>query len=137
MWARRRGSVHVNGVEDPLGELLELGSRGLRLLLQPLIVLPEPLDLSLEPQLLLALLGRVERREKVLSRDGPRQRNPTSCLEISNGEVEGPKMSRRHIWETRTQGLEVGLSKPGVNTVSSAGVRPVHGHSRNKKTQTT
>lgn len=68
MWARRRGSVHVNGVEDPLGELLELGSRGLRLLLQPLVVLPEPLDLSLEPELLLPLLGRVERREKVLSR---------------------------------------------------------------------
>lgn len=62
MWARRRGSVHVDGVEDPLGELLELGGRGLRLLLQPLVVLPEPLDLSLEPQLLLALLGRAERR---------------------------------------------------------------------------
>lgn len=85
MWARRRGgSVHVNGVEDPLGELLELGSRGLRLLLQPLVVLPEPLDLSLEPQLLLALLGRVERREKVLSRPTAGSEigalEPTSCL---------------------------------------------------------
>lgn len=58
----RRGSVHVDSVEDPLGELLELGGRGLRLLLQPLVVLPEPLDLSLEPQLLLALLERRERR---------------------------------------------------------------------------
>lgn len=64
MWARRGGSVHVDGVEDPFGELLELGGRGLRLLLQPLVVLPEPLDLSLEPQLLLTLLrrGRQKRR---------------------------------------------------------------------------
>lgn len=63
----RRGSVHVDGVEDPLGELLELGGRGLRLLLQPLVVLPEPLNLSLEPQLLLTLLERSERREEVFS----------------------------------------------------------------------
>lgn len=63
-----RGSVHVDGVEDPLGELLELGGRRLRFLLQPLVVLPEPLDLSLEPQLLLALLERSKRREEMFSR---------------------------------------------------------------------
>lgn len=62
-----RGSVHVDGVEDPLGELLELGGGRLRLLLQPLVVLPEPLDLSLEPQLLLALLPRSQRRQEVFS----------------------------------------------------------------------
>lgn len=50
------GSVHVDGVEDPLGELLELGGGGLRLLLQSLVVLPEPLDLSLESHLLFTLL---------------------------------------------------------------------------------
>lgn len=49
-------SVHVDGVEDPFGKLLELGSRGLGLLLQPLVVLPQPLDLSLKSYLLLTLL---------------------------------------------------------------------------------
>lgn len=63
----RRGSVHVDGVEDPLGELLELGGRGLRLFPQPLVVIPEPLDLSLQPQFFLTLLKRAERREEVPS----------------------------------------------------------------------
>lgn len=54
---RAGGSVHVDGVEDPLCELLQLGGGCLRLLLQPLVVLPQPLDLPLQPQLLLTLLG--------------------------------------------------------------------------------
>lgn len=49
-------SVQVDGVEDPLCELLQLGRRVLRLLLEPLVVLPKPLDLSLKLQLLLSLL---------------------------------------------------------------------------------
>ena len=51
-----RASVHVDGVEDPLGELLELGGRALGLVLQSLVVLPQPLDLDLQPALLLPLL---------------------------------------------------------------------------------
>lgn len=54
-------SVHVDGVEDPLSELLELGSRGLGLLLQSLVVLPESLDLSLKPHLFFPLLRKVEK----------------------------------------------------------------------------
>lgn len=49
MCRSRIQSVHVDGVEDPLSKLLELGGRGLGLLLQSLVVLPEPLDLSLKP----------------------------------------------------------------------------------------
>lgn len=49
-------SVHVNGVEDPLGELLELGGGCLRLLLQSLVVFPESPYLCLEPHLLFTLL---------------------------------------------------------------------------------
>lgn len=54
-------SVHVDGVEDPLGELLQLGSGGLRLVLQPLVVLPQPLDLSLKTQFLFSLLWDSDR----------------------------------------------------------------------------
>lgn len=61
---RRSGSVHIDGVEDPLSEFLELGSGGLGLLLQSLVVLPEPLNLSLKPHLLVTLL---QRRRKVVS----------------------------------------------------------------------
>lgn len=57
-------SVHVNGVEDPLCELLELGSRCLGLLLQSLVVLPEPLDLSLKPHLFFTLLMEKENVNK-------------------------------------------------------------------------
>lgn len=53
---RAGASVHVNGVEDPLGELLELGSGCLGLLLQPLVVLPESPYLCLQPRLLFTLL---------------------------------------------------------------------------------
>lgn len=52
-------SVHVDGVEDPLCELLELGGRGLGLLLQALVFLPQTLDLTLHPQLLLPFLLQV------------------------------------------------------------------------------
>lgn len=51
-------SVQVNSVEDPLCELLQLGRRVLRLLLEPLVVLPKPFDLSLKLLLLLSLLQR-------------------------------------------------------------------------------
>lgn len=54
-------SVHVDGVEHPLSELLELGSRGLGLLLQSLVVLPQPFNLSLKPQLLFTLLQQMEK----------------------------------------------------------------------------
>lgn len=57
------GSVHVDGVEDPLGELLELSSGGLGLLLQPLVVLPEPLDLSLKSHLLFTLLYKTKNKK--------------------------------------------------------------------------
>lgn len=121
MWARRGGSVHVDGVEDPFGELLELGGRGLRLLLQPLVVLPEPLDLSLEPQLLLTLLGRGREKRRgtqsFASSSKIRALQATNRSEISDGELavmqtgaaEGPHMSRSHVWETR------GNKDPGPN----------------------
>jgi len=52
------GSVQIDGVKDPLCELLELGSRALRLFLQPLIVLPKPLNLCLQFQFLFPFLGK-------------------------------------------------------------------------------
>lgn len=50
------GSVHVDGVEDPLGELLQLGRGVVGLLLQPLVVLPQGLNLGLQHHLVLLLL---------------------------------------------------------------------------------
>ncbi len=63
----RSGSVHVDGVEDPLGELLELGGGGLGLLLQSLVVLPEPLDLSLKSHFLFTLLQKRNRWIKLIN----------------------------------------------------------------------
>lgn len=52
-------SVHVDGVEDPLGELLELGRSAVRLLQEALIVFAQALDLNLQGRLgILLLQGR-------------------------------------------------------------------------------
>lgn len=53
--------VHVDGVEDPLGELLELSGGRLRLLLESLVVVPQPLDLTLKSHLVFTLLCKVGR----------------------------------------------------------------------------
>lgn len=49
--------AHVYGVEDPLGELLQLVRGVLGLLLQPQVVLAQVLDLGLEVRFVLLLLG--------------------------------------------------------------------------------
>lgn len=46
----------VDGTEKPLGELAQLGCGSLRLFLQPHVVLPQVLDLSLQHCLVLLLL---------------------------------------------------------------------------------
>lgn len=46
----------VDGTEEPFGELAQLGCGSLRLFLQPHVVLPQVLDLSLQHCLVLFLL---------------------------------------------------------------------------------
>lgn len=58
------GSVQIDGVKDPLCELLKLGSRALRLFLQPLIVLPKPLNLCLKFQFLFPFLEEKEKHSE-------------------------------------------------------------------------
>lgn len=58
-------SVQVDGVKDPLCKLLKFGSRVLRLLLEPLVLLPQTFDLSLKLQLLLSLLTRDTKEFKI------------------------------------------------------------------------
>lgn len=57
-------SVQIDGVKDPLCELLQLGSRALRLLLKSLIVFPKPFNLCLQFQFLFSFL-----KEKKNTRD--------------------------------------------------------------------
>ncbi len=57
------GSVQIDGVKDPLRELLELGSGALRLFLQPLIVLPKPLNLCLQLQFLFPFLRSKQEKQ--------------------------------------------------------------------------
>lgn len=56
-------SVQIDGVKDPLCELLELGSGALRLLLQSLIVFPKPFNLCLQFQFLFSFLKEEKNRE--------------------------------------------------------------------------
>lgn len=51
-----RLSVHVDGVEHPLGELLELGGGAVGFLQEALVVLSQALDLGLQRRLGIFLL---------------------------------------------------------------------------------
>lgn len=53
--------AHVDGVEDPLGELLQLVRGVLGLLLQPQVVLPQVLDFCLKVGLVFFLLRQREK----------------------------------------------------------------------------
>lgn len=61
-------SVHVDGVEHPLCELLELGRGAVGLLLEPLVVLSQALYLGLQGHLGILLLGT--HRESSLTQRG-------------------------------------------------------------------
>lgn len=54
--AASRSGLLVNGAEEPLRELAQLGCGSLRLFLQPHVVLPQVLDLGLQHCLVLLLL---------------------------------------------------------------------------------
>lgn len=56
-WAAAWLRLLVDGVEEPLCELAQLGRGCLRLLLQPQVVLPQVLHLRLQCCLVLLLLG--------------------------------------------------------------------------------
>lgn len=56
-WAALRLRLFVDGVEEPLRELPQLGRGRLRLLLKPQVVLPQMLHLGLQHGLVLLFLG--------------------------------------------------------------------------------